>query len=210
MGELVPFIAVTAVALAVVLWAEVAKRPLWNAVFKPVASAAFVAAGFAVGALEHPLGVLLVVALILGALGDVLLIPKEKKGVFIAGIGAFLLAHLAYGAMFLAMGVDLVRLLVALVFASAVAVLVWRHLAPHVTGAMRVAVMSYIAVITVMVALAFGVVSYGWLPVVAAVTFWLSDLTVARHRFVRQAAVNRLVGLPLYYAAQYLFIGLVV
>lgn len=210
MGELVPFIAVTALALAVVLWAEVTRRPLWNAVFKPVASAAFVAAGFAVGALEHPLGVPLVVALVLGALGDVLLIPKDKKGVFIAGIGAFLLAHLAYAAMFLMMGVSFLWLAVALVVAAAIAWFVWRWLSARVVGAMRVAVMSYIAVITVMVALAFGVVGGGGLPVMAAVTFWLSDLTVARHRFVKAEAVNRLVGLPLYYAAQYLFIGLVI
>lgn len=210
MGELVPFIAVTVLALAVVLWAEVTGRPRWNAVMKPVASAAFVAAGFAVGALEHRLGVPLLAALVLGALGDVLLIPKDKKGVFIAGIGAFLLAHLAYAAMFSMMGVEVSRLVVALVVAAAIAWFVWRWLSKRVVGAMRVAVMSYIAVITVMVALAFGVVGGGWLPVVAAVTFWLSDLTVARHRFVKAEAVNRLVGLPLYYAAQYLFIGLVI
>lgn len=210
MGELVPFIAVTVLALAVVLWAEVTGRPLWNAVMKPVASAAFVAAGFAVGALEHRLGGPLLVALVLGALGDVLLIPKDKKGVFIAGIGAFLLAHLAYAAMFSMMGVEVSWLVVALVVAAAIAWFVWRWLSKRVVGAMRVAVMSYIAVITVMVALAFGVVGGGWLPAVAAVTFWLSDLTVARHRFVKAEAVNRLVGLPLYYAAQYLFIGLVI
>lgn len=210
MGELVPFIAVTVGALAVVLWAEVTKRPFWNAAFKPVASAAFVMAGFAVGALEHPLGVPLLVALVLGALGDVLLIPKDKKRVFIAGIGAFLLAHLAYAAMFLMMGVEGLPLAVALVGAGAIAWFVWRWLSARVDGAMRVAVMAYIAVITVMVALAFGVAWGGWLPVVAAVTFWLSDLTVARHRFVKAEAVNRLVGLPLYYAAQYLFIGLVI
>lgn len=209
MGELVPFIAVTVGALAVVLWAELAKRPFWNAVFKPVASAAFVAAGFAAGALEHPLGGPLLVALVLGALGDVLLIPKDKKPVFIAGIGAFLLAHLAYAAMFLMMGVEVLWLALALVGAGAIAWFVWRWLSARVDGAMRVAVMAYIAVITVMVALAFGVAESGWLAVLAAVTFWLSDLTVARHRFVKAEAVNRLVGLPLYYAAQYLFIGLV-
>lgn len=209
MGELVPFIAVTVGALAVVLWAELAQRPFWNAVMKPVASAAFVAAGFASAAPEHPLGVPLLVALVLGALGDVLLIPKDKKRVFIAGIGAFLLAHLAYAAMFLMMGVEVLPLAVALVGAGAIAWLVWRWLSARVDGAMRVAVMAYIAVITVMVALAFGVAWGGWLPVVAAVTFWLSDLTVARHRFVKAEAVNRLVGLPLYYAAQYLFIGVV-
>jgi len=37
-----------------------------------------------------------------------------------------------------------------------------------------------------------------------AVLFWLSDLAVARDRFVRPGFVNPLVGLPLYYAAQLL------
>jgi hypothetical protein len=32
----------------------------------------------------------------------------------------------------------------------------------------------------------------------------VSDILVARQRFVREAAWNRLVGLPLYYAAQLL------
>jgi hypothetical protein len=35
--------------------------------------------------------------------------------------------------------------------------------------------------------------------------FYLSDLAVARDRFVARAFVNRLWGLPLYYAAQILF-----
>ena len=35
-----------------------------------------------------------------------------------------------------------------------------------------------------------------------AIGFYLSDLSVARDRFVVSAFVNRLWGLPLYYAAQ--------
>ena len=38
---------------------------------------------------------------------------------------------------------------------------------------------------------------------IIAVAFFLSDLTVARDRFVAREAVNRLVGLPLYYTGQF-------
>jgi hypothetical protein len=41
------------------------------------------------------------------------------------------------------------------------------------------------------------------------VLFYLSDLAVARQRFVHASFVNRAFGLPLYYAAQIL-IGLTV
>jgi hypothetical protein len=37
-----------------------------------------------------------------------------------------------------------------------------------------------------------------------AVAFYLSDLFVARDRFVVEGFTNRLVGLPLYYGGQYL------
>ncbi len=39
----------------------------------------------------------------------------------------------------------------------------------------------------------------------AAVMFYFSDLAVARDRFVEPGPVNRLWGLPLYYAAQFVF-----
>jgi len=39
---------------------------------------------------------------------------------------------------------------------------------------------------------------------VGAVLFFLSDLLVARDRFVAPGFGNRLLGLPLYYAAQLL------
>ena len=62
--------------------------------------------------------------------------------------------------------------------------------------------LAYAVVIAAMLWLALGV------PRVAvqagAALFWLSDLTVARDRFVRASFANRLVGLPLYYAGQLL------
>ena len=67
---------------------------------------------------------------------------------------------------------------------------------------MKLPVASYIVVITVMLALAVGTRR----PFVAlgALAFYVSDISVARDRFVWSSFVNRLWGLPLYYAAQLL------
>ena len=67
--------------------------------------------------------------------------------------------------------------------------------------------LAYIVVITVMVAAAVGTGVHDpqpWIPF-AAVAFFLSDLAVARERFVSSDFVNKLWGLPLYYGAQLVF-----
>ena len=84
---------------------------------------------------------------------------------------------------------------------------------------MRVPVMAYIIVITAMVIGAFTVLgdtalhSTGrFMVLFGAVSFYISDLFVARDRFLKTEFANRLVGLPLYYAGQFLLafsIGLI-
>jgi hypothetical protein len=51
-----------------------------------------------------------------------------------------------------------------------------------------------------------------FLVIFGAVSFYISDLFVARDRFLKTEFVNRLIGLPLYYGGQFLFafsIGLI-
>ena len=79
---------------------------------------------------------------------------------------------------------------------------VGRWVLHHVNADMRLKVSAYMAVITVMVATAAG--TELWL-LTAATLFYASDLCVARQRFVQAGFVNRLIGLPLYYAAQWMF-----
>jgi uncharacterized membrane protein YhhN len=69
---------------------------------------------------------------------------------------------------------------------------------------MQVPVHAYIVVITGMLALAVGTVAAGSPGIVlaGALAFYLSDLSVARDRFIRESFANKLWGLPLYYAAQ--------
>jgi len=204
-------LAITAVALAVVLVAEVVARPSLNAIFKPIASFGFLLAGFAhPGAFASGYGVMVIIALVLGAAGDVLLIPKSNGPIFRAGILSFLLAHVAYLVAFFFRGIDAVSAAVALAVLVAPAYLVWRYLAGRVDASLRGAVVSYITVITLMVALSIGVARFtepaAPMVAVAAIVFYLSDLTVARQRFVVKRFWHRGLGLPLYFGAQFLFI----
>jgi len=126
-----------------------------------------------------------------------LLLAKARHA-FLAGIAVFLVAHVVYAAAFApAARVSLVA--GALLGAAGAAVVGW--LWPHL-GHFRVPVLCYATAITAMLVLALGVAN----PLVrlGAALFYVSDLTVARDRFVRPGLANRLVGLPLYYAGQVL------
>ena len=54
--------------------------------------------------------------------------------------------------------------------------------------------------------------SGAWFILTGAVSFYVSDILVAHQRFVMEHFYNRLIGLPLYYTAQFLLafsVGLV-
>lgn len=187
----------TAALLAVHLVADRRGLPVPRALGKLGASAAFVALGVTTGA-QGPFRGAIVAALLLSAVGDGLLL-SERKPFFLGGLVAFLLAHVAFAAAF-ARGSRPSALAALLVAAATLAALRW--LWPH-AAALRGPVVAYCAAIAVMVWLALGVAQPGVRA--GAILFWLSDLAVARNKFVRPDFANRLVGLPLYYAAQLLF-----
>jgi uncharacterized membrane protein YhhN len=174
-------------------------------VIKPVTALGFVLVAWAQGALTHTPGQVLFVGMLLGFVGDVFLIFKHDKRMFLVGLVAFLLGHLAYVVAFALRGVDGRAVLTALVPLGLVAVGVGRWLWPH-AGRLRGPVLAYIAVITAMVAAAIGAVAAGdtVMLLLGATLFYLSDLGVARERFVEKAFVNKLVGQPLYFAGQLL------
>lgn len=148
------------------------------------------------------LAISILAALCLCLVGDLLL--TFKKG-FLPGLIAFLLGHLAYVAAFL----HWLPLswhwpwfaLAVVAFAAGTARWLWPHL-----GSMRIPVMGYLAVICMMLwlALSVGLAKAPWPVAPGAAMFAVSDLTVARHRFISPGIINRAVGLPLYYTAQLL------
>ena len=204
----VAVVVVTAAALVLTL---IADHRHWRAaewLSKPIASAGFIVVAVLSDALGTPYGLAILAALALSFVGDVALIPRGRAGPFLLGLGAFLLGHLVFALAFAIRGVGASHVIPAGGATVVLGVLVARWLLPHVKGPMRRPVVAYIVVITAMVMLAIGVLGgpspHPLIPA-AATVFWLSDLCVARNRFVAPGFANRLIGLPLYYAAQVMF-----
>jgi len=141
--------------------------------------------------------------------GDVFLALPQKKA-FMLGLVSFLVGHVFYVIGFFSVAGFSGWTWVSLVLAGVVSFLVYRWLKDHL-GKMKGPVIVYMAVITVMVCAASSVLgSSGFsfsgrvMAFAGAVAFYFSDVFVARDRFMKKEFVNRLVGLPLYYAGQFL------
>ena len=147
-------------------------------------------------------------SLVLSLVGDALLL-SERTAAFLAGLGAFLLAHAAYSVAFAWAGVSLPALAGAAVAAVALGAGVLRWLGPGLGPSYRGPVVAYVAVILIMVSLAVGHAAHSgrWGVAVGALVFAASDLAVARQKFVRAAFVNKAWGLPAYYVAQWMLAG---
>jgi uncharacterized membrane protein YhhN len=137
------------------------------------------------------------------AIGDVLLLGKRT---FDVGLLAFLLGHVLYVAGFhaaLPVGRwSWLALAPLLIVSGGAARWLWPRLDRR-----RFSVVSYIIAISFMVWGGVSVYTRGVLPWTAAAgafLFYLSDLAVARQRFVHESFVNRAIGLPIYYFGQLL------
>ncbi len=166
------------------------------------ASSAFVAAPLLGGGLGMAYGRAVIVALIGCWFGDVLG-PRD----FILGLAAFLVGHLAFITAFALRGIRWQRCAVSLVpqTIATLAILVW--LMPHVHAADRFPVIAYILVINGMLATAAGASEgvSGRIALAAAVIFFVSDIFVARWRYVNPSPANAYFCYPLYYTACILF-----
>jgi uncharacterized membrane protein YhhN len=173
------------------------------ALAKLIASTAFVLLAVRVGGLQSVYGRIILLGLVCSWLGDAFLIG-ETQYAFLAGLGAFLLAHLAYIAAFVTKGVDRLWISMAAVPVAAIAVIITIWLAPHVPSELVIPVRIYTAAISVMVIAAFGTRGRGAsiLILAGAVLFFLSDLSVAALRLVQTDVPTYVLGLPLYYAGQ--------
>ncbi|HVM08175.1 MAG TPA: lysoplasmalogenase [Acidimicrobiales bacterium] len=117
-----------------------------------------------------------VVALVLSLAGDVLLmLPREK--LFVAGLGSFLLGHIAYIAGF---GVaDVWPWIAGVALVSAV---IGTPVVRKVERTLLAPVVAYMVVISVMLAAAIG--SSDQVAAAGAVAFYASDSLIAYNRFV--------------------------
>jgi uncharacterized membrane protein YhhN len=200
---LAPVILLSAISSAVIH----ERNPWLSRVFKMAASTAVIALVFVLSPEHSAYLVLIVVALVASWVGD-LALSFDRRTPFVVGLVAFAGAHVAYIAAFFARSaLDTTTLAIAGIAMAAFAVVVIRWLSPHRPEALKIPIIMYVVIISVMVATAFATNATDpdiRIPI-AAVAFAASDMFVARQRFVTSSRVNRLVGLPLYFVAQTIF-----
>ena len=211
-------VAAAVVLLGGLLAAERANKKTLALVVKTTLSCLFVVAAVVQ---PHPVEAYfhwVLAGLVLGLVGDVCLaLPGDRA--FQAGLVAFLLGHVAYIVAFagLVRGLaDFASPVHVVVFGASAAAFWWFR--PHL-GEMLLPVVAYVVVITVMVAVAWSGSRNPLVPDLGGITlllgtvaFYISDLCVAREKFIGGGFANKLVGLPLYYAGQFLIafsVGLV-
>lgn len=201
---MIGFTSLTALAVACLLWAERRSSRIGIWLAKPLASLGFLGVALAAGALGSVYGRWLLSALVLSALGDVLLISRGARLRFGLGLLSFLLSHVIFTGAFAILGLDPLASLLAAALALPAAWAGLRWLWPHLAPAMRTPVLAYVIVISLMGVTAAGACSHVGEPgiLIGAGLFYVSDLAVARERFVSASFWNRAWGLPLYYGAQ--------
>ena len=173
-----------------------------------VLATGYLVAAVAMGALKSLLGRWLLTGFACAWWGDFLLIGPGN-GFFLAGLIAFLLGHVFYCVAYATHGA---RWRVALaaypMLAIPGAVLAW-FLWPGIPAGLPVPVVAYLAVITLTVALSIACVHRpgGYLLVLGAVCFYLSDMGVSSHAFggARMEPLKQLI--KLYFPAQYILAG---
>jgi uncharacterized membrane protein YhhN len=190
-------------AVAALLVADWRGLVVWKVSAKLAASTSFVLIAVSLEALDSTYGQLILGALLLGWLGDALLLSRAPKA-FMGGLAAFLLSHLLFAAAFASGVLSLPAMAVAAIVVLVFGGVVLRWLLPHTPADFKLPVIAYVVVILAMCVTAAGhaYASQRWAVLLGAMLFTASDLSVARDRFVNEGYINRLWGWPTYFVAQ--------
>ena len=193
------------VATLALLALLLAGMPMAAGIAKILASTGFLLVAWQAGARHSRYGRVLLVGLGLSFLGDAFLIG-ESRFYFLGGLAAFLLAHVAYITAFAIKGINWRWAVVATLPVAIIAVLVFGWLSPNTPEELRIPVLAYTLVISLMVISAIGTLGLGASPLIlgGALMFFVSDLSVAALRIAGTDFPTYVWGLPLYYGGQLL------
>jgi uncharacterized membrane protein YhhN len=175
---------------------------------KPLVLSSLIVAAVVLGATGTTAGIWLLAALVFGLLGDVALLSDTLPR-FRAGVGAFLVGHLAYVVCFVSLGLPMptwswvgLAVLAAALFATRGVVPATHRLEGP---ALSVPVAVYSVVIGAMLLLAW----FTGEPLVAlgASVFVVSDAILSTDRFVRPIPHARLILMVTYHVGQALIVA---
>jgi len=189
---------------ALVDWHAVARDDRRTEVWaKPLVLISVIVVALTLGATDDTAGRWLLVALVLGLVGDIALLSESMLR-FQVGLGAFLIGHLAYLACFATLGLPAPQWSWAGLIVPVVTLIAIRGVVPsaHRLGGTRVSgpVTVYVAVIAAMLVGAW----FTGEPLVAigATVFVASDAILAVNRFVRPLPGARLSLIVTYQLGQ--------
>jgi len=170
--------------------------------FKPLAALFFILIAILGGAIYWEYGVWVLWALFACAIGDVMLLARNSPAKFKIGMAAFAIGHILYIIAFVRIGNwSGVKIWGALAALAAAGYLIW--IWAKLPKDMKIPVLLYTTIIVVMVLRSLDVPL--WFVPIAAILFAISDMFVAKDRFVKEDPVNALAITPLYFGAQGLF-----
>lgn len=199
-------VAATLVVAAADWWAVATERRSVEYGLKPATMLVLIAAAVAMPDPEPSAARwFFVVALLFSLAGDVFLMLDER--LFVAGLGSFLVGHLAYVGGLVQFDLEPALLVAGVAGVVVAAALVGtRIVAAARTRDPRLAVpvAAYIAVISAMVACAVGTAVP--LAIAGALLFYASDAVLGWNRFVQPVPQGRLVVMTTYHLGQ---VGLV-
>lgn len=220
MGLVVALLVLTAAVAAVDWWAVGTGRASLEATAKPAVMVGLLAVAlllvglgsFVGGPLSRGQTYGVVLGLLLGLVGDVLLLPQVDR--FVPGLVAFLLGHLAYSVAFLGAGLRTGATVVGLLVAAALVLAVGLPILRAVRSrhpALAAPVAAYLAVTGLVVTCAVGGLHRPYWPgpalgAVGALLFAGSDAVLGWGRFVRPLPGQRLLVMVPYHLGQALIV----
>ncbi len=191
-----------AVVVTALTWTEYNSKQNQQIWLKPLAAIIFILIAIFGGALYWDYGRWILWALVACAIGDVLLLSRNSQIKFQLGMLAFAIGHLLYVVAFVKLSGQwgLTPLAVLPLIAAG---LFYFWLRPKLQKDMVIPVTTYTGIIILMLITSLGVSDIR-VPL-AAIMFAVSDMFVARDRFVKNEGINALAITPLYFGAQALF-----
>ncbi len=198
---------VATVVAAAADWLAVHRRDqALEYVFKPLTLGLLIGAALALQPDDPAVRAWFVAALVLALTGDVfLMLPSD---LFLPGLGAFLLAHVAYVVGLTLAGLSAAYVVVGLAVVAAVCATVGRRLVAGVAAkepGLSKPVVAYVGVISAMVVCAWG--TGNPLAVAGALLFYASDALIGWGRFVSERRPGGdLAVMVAYHAGQILLV----
>lgn len=192
--------------LSVLMFFSTASMLLWPGQYwrewQVMASTAFVLVGLAAAGWRTWYGRIILAGLVCCWFGDYI----GGGGHFLPSVAAFLLGHIAYIAAFATTRPVWKHAAVGLAIMVPVSAVLGYWVLSHVPAHDFGLVAAYLVMITTMVVMAFGAATRNTLILVAAVIFFISDIFVARWKYITpHDRLNAFGCYPLYYTACLLF-----